>query len=862
MEARRCLGVHSILGEDPMSMRRRNARLIAMGALLLGLIAAGSCKTPISEPEPLALDEVLSPGQVRAGRIRRSTELVSGPTAKARIGDFKLYNDRVAVTVADVGHGFGFQSQGGTVLDADWLRGAGGASAFGEVAVTFDFAGLEPERVELVSDGRDGTARVRASGHGAVLSLFGAVLGESLTPAVPNLEWSTDYVLEPDSSRLRIEHQIKNLDATDVALAPVMGLFFGTGALPFLPGRGFAPSLSGAQADYYAAASDRVSYIFGAPGQSLSILFGESGLAFGTLGPAVELRARESKLIEHWLLIGDGDLAATESAWRKATGAPADLALSGRVPGAGGSGANAVVHVSRYNADAATYATRTETDADGRFALELPAGEYELLAVSSVGTIGAPLRVNLTEPMSELELTLPAAGVLSVRVRDELMRALPAKLSLIREGEPLPVLPVNFGARLHGRGLDRTEFIMGDGEVFLPAGTYRAYVSRGGEYEVHQEDLSLAAGQRRELSASLSRSVDTSGWMSSEPHVHAQWSPDSRDSNLEKVRGMAAENIELPVSTDHEAVGDFGPAIRSLGLESWLKGIIGTEISTIRYGHFNAFPLDRDLDAPGFGRIDWFGKTPEQVFERVRARPEDPFLQVNHPRFESIGYFRLMKFERSTLDASAGFSFDFDGLEVINGCDEATLSSEPVQDWFALLASGRRVAATGSLDDHAIGAGAMGYPITYVRLEAGAPSEVRPIDLRDGYRGGRLTVSCGPFVEIGLGDAEIGDLYVASGAQFDLRIVVRAPSWMDVDRAIVLVGGAVNQTIELPPASGTERLQAVVSVALPSEDVRDTWIAVWVEGDEPHGVWAVGRRSVAFTNPIFLDRDGDGFWRP
>jgi hypothetical protein len=76
------------------------------------------------------------------------------------------------------------------------------------------------------------------------------------------------------------------------------------------------------------------------------------------------------------------------------------------------------------------------------------------------------------------------------------------------------------------------------------------------------------------------------------------------------------------------------------------------------------------------------------------------------------------------------------------------------------------------------------------------------------------------------------------------------------------VGGAVNQTIELPPASGTERLQAVVSVALPSEDVRDTWIAVWVEGDEPHGVWAVGRRSVAFTNPIFLDRDGDGFWRP
>ena len=851
--------MHSILREDLVGWFGRIDVLIA---LVSALLALAGCKSPIPEPEPLSLDEVLSPGVVRAGRIRRSTELLTGPTAKARIGDFKLYNDRVAVTVADIGHGFGFQSRGGTVLDADWLPGAGGVSAFGEIAVTFDFAGLEPERVELVSDGRDGVARVRATGRGAVLSLFGAVLGESLAPAVPNLEWSTDYVLEPNSNRLRMEHRVKNLDVIDVALAPVMGLFFGTGAVPFLPGRGFAPSLSGAQADYYAAASDAVSYIFGAPGQVLSILFGESGLAFGTLGPAVELRARESKLIEHWLLIGDGDLAKTEAAWRDATGAPADIALSGRVPGSGGLNASAVVHVSRHRAGVDTYATRTETDAEGRFTLELPAGEYDLIAVSKVGTIGAPRRVNLTEPRSDIELLLPEAGVLSVHVRDELMRPLPTKLSLIRGGEALPVLPLSFGARLHGLGIDRTEFIMGDGEVFLPAGTYRAYVSRGGEYEVHQEDIEVAAGTRREFSVSLSRSVDTSGWMSSEPHVHAQWSPDSRDSNLEKVRGMAAENIELPVSTDHEAVGDFGPAIRSLGLEAWLKGIIGTEISTIRYGHFNAFPLERDLEAPGFGRIDWFGQTPEQVFERVRARPEDPFLQVNHPRFESIGYFRLMKLERSTLDASAGFSFDFDGLEVINGCDEATLSSDPVQDWFALLASGRRVAATGSLDDHAIGAGAMGYPITYVRLGANAPREVRPSDLRDAYRAGRLTVSCGPFVEIGVLDSEIGDLHAPSGAQVDLRIVVRAPSWMDVDRAIVLVGGAVNQTIELPAALGTERLQTVVSVSLPSEDVRDTWVAVWVEGDEPHGVWAVGRRSVAFTNPIFLDRDHDGDWRP
>ena len=116
--------------------------------------------------------------------------------------------------------------------------------------------------------------------------------------------------------------------------------------------------------------------------------------------------------------------------------------------------------------------------------------------------------------------------------------------------------------------------------------------------------------------------------MSSDTHLHSQLSSDSSDTFELKVAALAAEHIEIPVSTEHEALGDFGPAIAALGLTQFLKGIVGTEVTTSNIGHFNAFPLEPDLSLPNHGRLEWFGMQPAELFARIRANPGDPIVTL------------------------------------------------------------------------------------------------------------------------------------------------------------------------------------------------------------------------------------------
>jgi hypothetical protein len=802
--------------------------------------------------EPLPLDVRLPPGEVRAGRIRSDAELVGGLTAKARIGDYKIYNDRIAVTIASAETAIGFHPYGGVILDADVVRDGPGASAFGEVVIAYDFQVLETEAIEVVSDGRSGEARIRVTGSDGTLPIFHALIGDLFTPADRDLGWTLDYVLAPSATHLSLEYTLHNRGDLAIELAPLVGFFFGTGADPFLEGRGFSASNSLMPAAYYGAASPDVSYLYGRPGAEIGILFGESGLIVATYGDPISLRARERKTLVDRLVIGTGDLASTRAEYRRLAGAPFDAKLEGRVLARGAPVEGARIHV----LDGDDYVVRGVSGPDGRFAIPADAGAYQLVA-STDRIAGDPIDADTGSPM---ELALPETGRIEWSIREDGARV-PAKISLLPLDAPPRHLPRHYGEREHGGRFERTEYTAGDGSAELQPGRYAVFASRGGEYEVATASVSVVANETVRFDAALARSVRTPRWMTAEPHVHAQLSSDSRDLYPFKVQAMAAENIELPISTDHEWIGDFEPAIHALGLERWLQGIVGTEISTVRYGHFNAFPLLQDRTTSGFGRVLWYGRSPADMFALVRARPEAPFLQVNHPRSTTVGYFELIGLDPVTLTAAKdglSLSLDFDGLEVVNGCDQAVLDGSTIRDWLAFLGHGRRVSATASLDDHTAGRGEMGYPVTYVRMPADAPRGVTPADLRSAFLAGRLTVSCGPFIEIRVGSAEIGDVVEGRSSELDVAVHVEAASWVDVDRLHLLVDGEVARTIPIDGRSAV-RFDATVTASIARG--RDTFIIGWVEGDTPHGPWANARRSVAFTNPIFVDADGDGRWR-
>ena len=103
------------------------------------------------------------------------------------------------------------------------------------------------------------------------------------------------------------------------------------------------------------------------------------------------------------------------------------------------------------------------------------------------------------------------------------------------------------------------------------------------------------------------------GYISPDFHLHANYSFDSTDTVDLKVRAAVAEGLEIPVSSEHEYVLDFGPVVERLGLSrelplmdrfAALKGLNigitqpGAVTDVIARYYLKQAGLDPDRDAP------------------------------------------------------------------------------------------------------------------------------------------------------------------------------------------------------------------------------------------------------------------------
>lgn len=838
-------------------------RILALGAVAVSFAAC----TDLKDSKTNTLDERLKPGQTRAGRITRDTELLGGDTAKGRVGDYKIYNSKIAVVIAEPGASRGFQPYGGIIIDADRVRPAGspGKSAFGEVVSALDLQIIESKTVEVVSDGSNGgEARLRFYGEEGPFPLFDTFLGEIFPQQKHDMSWDVDYVLAPDAEFLRIEYTMRNRgrEVVDIGL-PIAAFMFGDGAKPYMPEYGFNPPSSGGSGEYYGAIGEEVSYLYGRPGSSVAVILSESGIVVSGLGDGFSLKTLERETIVHHLVVGDGDLARMQAIWRKSVGEAEPPLVEGRVTEPTGRAVvNARVHIAvdEEGAGERDYVSMAHTDREGRFAVALAPGKY-FATVAEGRRSSAPLSftVEAGRSLTGVNLQIAEVGTLSYNIVDEQNRALPVKLSVQSLGGEAVNLPARYGEEGQYAGLFTTIFaVYGKGKEALPAGEYKIWASRGAEYEVVERTVSIRPGEETELTALVERTMKTDGWLSTDTHVHSQLSPDSPDLFPFKVSAMIAEGLEIPVSTEHEAIGDFNPTIQKMGVGAWMKGIIGSEITTYIYGHFNAFPLVPDPTKPGNGRIEWYKKKPKDTFAAIRAAPGDPFLQVNHPRSPAIGgYLSAMGFDPVGYTFQADFSDNFDALEVANGCTLREIE-EVSRDWFAFLNRGKRVFATGSTDNHRAAGGDMGFPRTWVRMSTDEPSQANIDEARAAFKGGKLIVSCGPFIDIKMGETEIGGTTEMTGDEIQVQVRVSAPSWMSADTLELIVNGQVVKTVSIEPSERSERFNAAVSVPVTSG--ADGWVIARVLGSRDHGVWARNRPSIAFTNPIFLDGDRDGAW--
>ncbi len=799
--------------------------------------------------------------QARAGVITDLAMVHSPADVRfpVRVGDYLLANEKIALYIESARVSDGYNPFGGEIAAIETVGEDGlprGASEWAEALISAGGMVVAPDRVTVLADGSDGKAAiVRSQG---VLKVAPFLQGySSLFSDTRPQPAAMDYVLEPGAEKVTLRLSIQNAYAQQVDLSQVQLLaFLMNRAAAFTPEHGFAPITGNAawlgwESGLHAVGA-RVAH--GLKFNYLSAVEGaQIFVSSGALLPACQLVSFD--YVE--LVTASPGIDSLIQAMRRIDAQPAWRAVTGMVTdGSGLPVVGAFVHATRADD---TYITRALTDTDGRYTLHVP-DEVAKLSVTARG-LPAPAPVTVAAAQTTQDLSVGGLATLSITAVEMGSNvALPARIQVTPTTAPaLP--PAAFGADDAGDGRAHLEFAV-DGKATLrvPAGEYRVVASHGYEYEIFDQTQTFLAGVSYAMNPVLQRSVATVGALSADTHIHSNYSLDSADPVGYKVRGALAEGLELPVSSEHEYVIDFGPVIEQLGATGWAKGFASEELSTSTFGHFGVVPMVAKPDAPNRGVVKWAGMRPPQIFDEVRKMDGDPALIVNHPLATQAfkGYFADVHFDNTTVMGDAmDWSTNFDALEVFNDSDFDDNRTGSVAAWFALLNHGKRVYTTGASDSHKMTSGPVGYPRTFFLLGTDVPQQVTPTALRDAIRAGKSTVSGGLYLTVaGPGGVGPGGTVSTTGAPTTFDVVVRSPSWVLAKTLDVIVDGETTKTINLVesvnPSGPGHLYEATVEVIATSTNAAHYVVFHATNATGDLAPVHRGKRPFAVSNPIWF----------
>jgi len=834
--------------------------------------------------------------------------------------------------------------------DPKW-GGGHGNDQLAEMFTTVDLnlaAADEAAEVSILADGSDGgpaIVRVDAADE-PFLTVLG-LLWSFPDVSHPSMRLTTDYILEPDAQVLKIRTtatvvasdadvvpgselpEAETLAGTDADL-DVIGLAMETGAAlgdfylqggsidVFAPGIGFDEE----KAVYEAAEAGRnlfreplafpflggtgtgVSYGMAAATGNLHVpLFTSSQTA--AFGAGIEgdgTRARfpvgTAFAYERYLTVGKGDMGSVYDRLAAARGESVGT-VRGNVLEEGSGQPLSGVSVFAYEAGAELPWNQwlsdvgEDTQLDGSFGGSLPPGDWELAAYVRGRPLGArvPVTVAAGETV-EVALSVAQAGQVNVRIVDELGRLIPGKVTFFGAQALDPTLGDPFLGRADGEGPTATEVKFlpyGEGTLTLPPGAYSAVATRGFEYEIDRHDFEIGAQNALDLQFQLIHTVDTSGWVSADFHVHSVPSFDSGVTLPDRVATMVSEGVDYFTSTDHDAITDFAPVVEEMGLEPWIQTGIGLETTTLEVGHYIGFPLAHDFVAEQGGAFDWTGMKPSEILETIGElgieAGTEPVRMVAHPRDGILGYFDQYGWNPYTGDTetpvlssvnplleASRLTFEFDAIELLNGkrfemvrtptqpeldgfaqdptsvrtyeLVERTMEEQQglvdgafqlgygyegqIDDWFSLLNLGIRIPAVGNSDTHGKHSIEAGCPRNYVASDVDDPALLDDQAVADAVKAGHVIASYGPFVRFWIDDPAnfVGTELATSEGEVDLHVEVEAPTWMAVDRVEIYQNGTLVHVVE-DLDEGVVRLVRDIPLTVD----RDSWFVVIAMGD-------------------------------
>jgi hypothetical protein len=613
----------------------------------------------------------------------------------------------------------------------------------------------------------------------------------------------------------------------------------------------------------------------------------KAGYAYGLLeggegikpGKPVELKPGQTVTFTRLLAVGRSPAEALGqvAALRGATGT-----VSGRVQDRIGQPISLVELLIRA-ADAPTNTFCVAyPDGQGRFSFPLPEGNFDIEATDrSRAAVKKSVAVKANETAS-IEFAMDLAATVAFDIRDETGKSLPCKAQFRGiEGTPSPNLgPQN---RAHGC-VDQYHSETGQFRVALPPGNYSIIVTRGIEYSHLSNTVSLKPEQTVEVTGTLKRLVDTTGWVSGDYHNHSTPSGDNTCGTDDRIINLAAEHIEFAPATEHNRLYDWRPHIEKLGLADEIQTTPGIEL-TGSGPHLNSFPFKPEPFTQDHGAPVWH---PDPRISAITLRDwqgaePDRWIQINHP---DMAHNFVDSDDNGHADGGfLGLAQLIDGVETQNGRSSEVLSGRPYRIitnaagkeivigvgefiWLQMLNQGHRYAAMAVSDAHTVYGNGVGGWRMFMPSRSDKPSE---IDWRENSRhakAGRSILTSGPFLQVETDDGTRPGGTTRDPGGVKLKVKVQCTDWIDIDRVQVLVNGRqrkdLNFTRQSHPdwfGNGVVKFDRTLEVKL-NEDAHLIVVAIGENHDLSlgYGTSAQARmKPCAYHNPIFVDVDGGGF---
>ena len=205
--------------------------------------------------------------------------------------------------------------------------------------------------------------------------------------------------------------------------------------------------------------------------------------------------------------------------------------------------------------------------------------------------------------------------------------------------------------------------------------------------------------------------------------------------------------------------------------------------------------------------------------------------------------------------------------------------------WLQLLNQGRRVCSLGVSDPHRVYGNGSGSWRTYSPASTENIADLTVVEIVRNAKAGRMVTTNGPFLTVTTDDGLPIGSTVMRDTEIGLNINVQTANWMEIDRVQVLVNGRQPAELNFTKAknpdafkNGSVKFERTVRVPLEG----DAHLIVAVIGENstlekgwgltnagqsglpPWALTNVGQNygampPVAFTNPIFVDVDRNGF---